>query len=102
MKKIDIETKRTKEIIVVCKMIEIYCKKNHHQRTLCDDCKSLMSYATLKTRNCKLMQTKTFCSKCKVHCYSNKEKEQIRQVMKFSGKYMLLYHPILTIKHFIT
>ena len=45
------------------------------------------------------METKTFCSACKVHCYSKENKEKIRKVMRYAGPRMLLYHPVLAIKH---
>ena len=45
------------------------------------------------------METKTFCSACKIHCYAPKQQEKIRQVMKYAGPRMLPGHPVLTIKH---
>ena len=47
------------------------------------------------------MQTKTFCSNCRVHCYKPDMREKIRQVMRFSGPRMLFYHPIRAIRHVI-
>ena len=38
------------------------------------------------------METKTFCSGCKVHCYQKEYRSQVKKVMRFSGKYMLFYH----------
>ena len=34
------------------------------------------------------METKTFCSACKVHCYKPEMREQIRTVMRWSGPLM--------------
>lgn len=45
------------------------------------------------------METKTFCSNCKVHCYKPDMREKIREVMRFSGPRMLFYHPIMAIRH---
>ena len=47
------------------------------------------------------METKTFCSNCRVHCYKLEMRERIRKVMRFSGPRMLLYHPIMAIRHVI-
>ena len=47
------------------------------------------------------MEEKTFCANCKVHCYKPEMREQIRQVMRFSGPRMLLYHPFLAIWHLV-
>ena len=36
-----------------------------------------------------------------VHCYQPQMREQIRQVMRYSGPRMLLYHPVLAIWHLV-
>lgn len=45
------------------------------------------------------METKTFCSACKVHSYKPEMREQIRTVMRWSGPRMLFVHPVLAIRH---
>ena len=47
------------------------------------------------------METKTFCSNCRVHCYRPDRREQIRQVMRFSGPRMLCCHPVMATRHVI-
>ena len=47
------------------------------------------------------MATKTFCSVCKTHCYKPEMREQIRQVMRWSGPRMLFHHPVLAIRHLV-
>jgi hypothetical protein len=47
------------------------------------------------------METKTFCSNCKVHCYKPEMREKIREIMRFSGPRMIFYHPIMAIRHLI-
>ena len=47
------------------------------------------------------METKTFCFNCRIHCYKPEMREKIRSVMRFSGPRMLLYHPIMAIRHVI-
>ena len=37
------------------------------------------------------METKTFCSNCKVHCYKPEMRKKIRAVMRFSGPRMIFY-----------
>ena len=54
---------------------------------------------TLRTNKCPFMETKTFCSACKVHCYAPEKKEKIKEVMRFSGPRMLWHHPVLAVKH---
>lgn len=98
-----IERKRQKEQLVVEKMIRLYCKKQHasSKRCLCEECQSLLEYAKLRSQKCPFMEQKTFCSNCKVHCYKSEMREKIRQVMRFSGPRMILYHPILAIWHVV-
>ena len=45
------------------------------------------------------METKTFCSACKVHCYKPALREKIRAVMRWYGPRMLTVHPVLALRH---
>ncbi len=87
---------------VVKLMIEVYCKKNHSGNAICSECKALLDYAFLRADRCPFKENKTFCSNCTVHCYKPEMKEKIRNVMRFSGPRMILYHPIIAIKHVIS
>lgn len=95
------EEKRVDEKKLVTTMIEIYCRGNHGSKKgeLCSECRELADYAGLRISKCPFMETKTFCSACKVHCYKPEMREKIREVMKYSGRRMLFSHPYLTIKH---
>lgn len=101
MKK-SVEKKRDREKKVITEMVKLYCRKNHKNGELCDECNEVLNYSIKRIDNCKFMETKTFCSNCKSPCYSLKMKEKIKQIMKFSGPRMLLYHPILVIYHIIS
>lgn len=65
-------------------------------------CQELIDYARMRTRKCPFMETKTFCSNCRVHCYDRVHREQIRSVMRYSGKRMLFHHPLLAISHLLS
>lgn len=95
----DVQTKREREKEVVSLMISLYCRKNHGSKTLCPACAELERYARTRSDRCPFMETKTFCANCKVHCYKPDMREKIREVMRFSGPRMLLYHPIMAIRH---
>lgn len=94
-------SKREQEKRIVSQMIALYCRKNHGSQTLCKECSELNEYARLKSDKCPFMETKTFCSNCKVHCYNAKMREEIRRVMRFSGPRMIFHHPVATIRHLI-
>ncbi|MDR1912942.1 MAG: nitrous oxide-stimulated promoter family protein [Clostridiales bacterium] len=96
--------KREKEKAVIQMMISLYCRKNHHEQKgiLCYNCAGLLSYAQNRSEHCTHMETKTFCSSCKTNCYSPDMREKIRTVMRWAGPRMLIYHPILVVKHILT
>lgn len=56
-------------------------------------------YAEARVAHCPHMEAKTFCSQCPTHCYAAKQREAIRNMMRYSGPRMLLHHPLLTITH---
>lgn len=95
----DISKKQQQEKLAVSKMILLYCKKHHHSSTLCKECEDLKTYAYQRIDHCPFMETKTFCSNCKVHCYQKEKREKIREVMRFSGPRMLLYDPVMALRH---
>ena len=97
----DTQTKREREKQLVSQMIALYCQKNHGGKELCPDCAALDAYARQRSEKCPFMETKTFCSNCKVHCYKKEMREQIRKVMVFSGPRMIFSHPILAVRHVI-
>ena len=97
-----IESKREREKKMVSQMIALYCRKNHGTKdTLCPECAALNLYARQRSDKCPFMETKTFCSNCKVHCYKSEMRGKIRMVMRFSGPRMIFYHPVAAIHHMI-
>ena len=99
MKK-DIYTKREREKAIVSEMIALYCKKQHGKRKqLCPACEELDIYARQRSDKCPFMETKTFCSNCKVHCYKPQMREKIRTVMRYAGPRMIFHHPVTAVRH---
>lgn len=97
-----IESKREKEKELVSQMIALYCRKKHGGRKkLCAECARLDSYARMRSDKCPFMDTKSFCSNCRVQCYKPEMKEKIREVMRFSGPRMIFYHPVSALSHVI-
>ena len=67
MSKRKIEAKREREKRTVSLMIRIYCKKKHKTaKGLCLECEALDAYAKERSDRCPFMETKTFCSNCRV------------------------------------
>lgn len=100
--KMNVDKKREKEKQLLKVMIQIYCRGNHGKRKeLCNECGDLQDYALKRTQNCPFMETKTFCSACKVHCYSPQNREKIQMVMRYAGPRMFFHHPVLAVCHMI-
>jgi hypothetical protein len=86
-------------------MIELYCRKNHPAEraglALCPACQQLADYALQRIERCPIKANKPTCAKCTVHCYKPAMRQQVRQVMRFAGRRMLIYHPVLAIAHLL-
>ena len=91
---------RTKrKISSVSIMVTMYCNAKHVKSGLCVPCSKLLDYSIEKINNCKSKVPAAKCSTCKTHCYSITMREQIKSVMRYSGPRMLLYHPVMFIRH---
>ena len=100
-----IKRKRQKEIMLVSQMIKLYCHKNHtnqNGKELCDECQELIEYACERSEKCRFMKNKTFCSNCRIQCYSPEMKKRIQKVMRYSGPRIIIYHTLLCLRHVIT
>ena len=56
---------------------------------LCADCTKLLQHALVKRMHCP-RDPKPECKHCPTHCYATKYREQIREVMRFSGRHLVL------------
>jgi hypothetical protein len=93
---------------LVC-FIEFYCRHRHADAPkgpppfeipeltasagprppLCADCHKLLSHAVYKRLRCP-MDPKPACKHCPTHCYHPTYRRQIREVMRYSGRGLLL------------
>lgn len=81
-------------------MARIYCRDRHgSQRDLCPDCESLMQYAQRRLGKCPYGPQKPTCAKCPVHCYKVRQREQMREIMRYAGPRMTFRHPLRSLVH---
>ncbi len=82
-------------------MIMLYCAHHHapSRGAPCDECRDLLDYALRRLHACPFGAEKPVCSKCPVHCYSSRRRDQIRAVMRYAGPRMLKAHPWLALAH---
>ncbi len=90
-----------REIRTVKSMVKLYCLKHHRSDKLCVECSNLLEYSIHRLEKCPFREGKTTCAKCPTHCYTLKNRESIREVMRYSGPRMLYRHPIAAVWHLI-
>jgi hypothetical protein len=96
----DDSARMKRERITIDSMIRLYCRLKHGQGSgLCPECQDLQDYTHLRLERCPFKVDKPTCAQCTVHCYKADRREQIRAVMRFAGPRMLIYHPVLAIRH---
>ena len=93
----NMKIKQEKEIVKL--MIMKYCKGHKHLNPPCKDCDELVKYMEERVELCPFMETKTYCSNCKVHCYRPDMREKIKIIMRYSGPRMIFSNPIIVIDH---
>lgn len=96
------------DIKVLKEFIEVFCANKHPEREksapaskgsvdaylkkysaeLCQECGELFVYAIAMRLICPF-DPKPKCAKCVKHCYSPEKRAKIREVMAFSGKYLM-------------
>lgn len=88
---------------VITRMIEIYCNQTHgtHKREICTQCSTLLEYSLQRLYNCPLQPNKPVCSSCLIHCYRDDMRIEIKKVMRFSRKRILLNNPILSLRYLL-
>ncbi len=96
-----------RDIAVLAGFVSIYCRENHDGEklpfapgkllsplfdgadiTVCDDCSRLLLHGAVKRSMCPL-DPKPSCKKCVTHCYAPGYRDKIREVMRFSGMYLI-------------
>jgi Nitrous oxide-stimulated promoter len=64
-------------------------EKLHLERVeLCSDCREFLAYAIERRMRCPL-EPKPTCKHCHIHCYRAGHREKVREIMKFSGPYLI-------------
>lgn len=97
-----LKSRREREKIIVQTMINMFCAANHKvEGTLCKECGELSAYAEKRLLSCLYGEIKPVCKDCPVHCYSPQRREQMRQVMQYSGPRMIYRKPFYATIHMI-
>jgi hypothetical protein len=119
VKQREISEKEKDDIRTLVKFVGIYCRENHNgerapfsfklldineiekkEISLCRDCTRLLTYGLTMRLKCP-HDPKPMCKKCETQCYHGDYKAEIREVMKFSGIYMIKHGRVDMLYHYL-
>ena len=103
------DRKLRRDLKVLARFIDVYCRHRHRAEEkaptrlrnidveaiygrslrLCSECRKLLAHAFIKRLRCPL-NPKPACKKCPTHCYAPAYRARIREVMKYSGRRLVL------------
>jgi hypothetical protein len=92
------------DIRLIGKFVEVYCAGRHGtaerfdftlpedlgRRHLCTECLQFMEYAVAKRLKCPLEAEKPSCKHCRIHCYAAPQRHQVREIMSYAGRRLML------------
>ncbi len=101
--------KLEQDLRVLARFIRVYCDRRHAEAAkapfalrgfdarslgrrppvICQSCRKLLSHALVKRSRCPL-DPKPACKHCPVHCYHPAYRQNIREVMRYSGRRLVL------------
>lgn len=116
-----LDPKKDKDIRVLSNFISIFCQENHSTEAkdifhikddrlrksldnkdlvLCYDCRKLLNHGIAKLLLCPY-DPKPMCKHCETHCYAPGYREKIREVMRFSGLYLIKHGRLDLMVHYL-
>ncbi len=101
--------RRARDLRLLARFVGVYCRGRHADAprapfvlkgcdpeqlcggpiTLCATCRKLLAHAWVMRTRCPL-DPKPACKKCPVHCYAPAYREQMRAVMRYAGRRLVL------------
>ena len=116
-----LDSKKDRDIRVLADFISIFCREKHRAESkdtflikddrlrqslgdknlvLCQGCDKLLNHGIAKLLLCPY-DPKPMCKKCETHCYASGYREKVREVMKFSGLYLIKHGRLDLMAHYI-
>jgi len=111
--------KERKDLKVLALFTAVYCKAKHggeklspvpkekgleglgiERFPLCSECRDFLAYAFERRIRCPL-DPKPSCKHCPVHCYRPGHREKVREIMRFSGKRLILWGRLDLLWHYL-
>ena len=113
-------TKKEKDSLILADFVAVYCREKHENAAkttfsiaddrlqrrideadivLCQECHKLLTHGIAKLLQCP-HDPKPMCKKCTTHCYAPGYREKVREVMKFSGLYLVTHGRLDMVLHY--
>lgn len=106
---VEMDKKMKADLKTLARFVEVYCDGQHKGEPrngiplkdcdvdkvagkkieLCTECSKLLTHAFVKRMSCP-QDPKPMCKNCTDHCYYDKYRDQIKEVMKYSGKKLVM------------
>jgi hypothetical protein len=118
MEKTPMSSKEKSDVRTLMRFIEVYCRENHtgekalfsfrkldmgeiekRESLLCPDCRKLLAYGLTMRLKCP-HDPKPMCKECETQCYHPDYRSKIREVMKFSGLYLIKHGRVDMLYHY--
>jgi len=99
--------KEIKDLKVLLQFTAVYCREKHdddrsviatdeselqrlplQKYPVCHECCEFLLYAFERRLRCPL-EERPVCKHCHVHCYEPRQREKVREIMRFSGQYLI-------------
>jgi hypothetical protein len=119
VKQMEISDKEKDDVRTLIKFVGIFCREHHNgaktpfsfkrfdikeiekkETFLCQDCTRLLTYGLAIRVKCP-HDPKPMCKKCDNQCYHGEYKAKIREVMKFSGMYLVKHGRLDMLYHYL-
>jgi uncharacterized CHY-type Zn-finger protein len=115
-----LDDKKIKDIRILVDFISVFCREKHRSHlkeafhindarlnhslidknpVLCQGCRKLLSHGIAKLLLCPY-DPKPMCKKCETHCYAPGYREKVREVMRFSGMYLVKHGRLDMVFHY--
>ena len=110
--------KENKDLKILALFTSVYCKGHHNDRSVdtlkpdethlqgvqkyqyCSECREFLLYALERRVRCPL-DPKPICKHCTVHCYRPGHREKVREIMRYSGKALILRGRLDLLWHYL-
>lgn len=111
--------KEVRDLKVLLQFTAVYCREQHvsdraavstaetelqnlplRRYPVCSACRNFLLYALERRLRCPLAE-KPLCKHCRVHCYKPEYRQKVREIMRFSGQYLIRRGRLDLLWHFI-